>query len=193
MRVLCLRFHGTLIRAKFGQFMKAKPAAEPVVFNAWPQCVVCLKMGYQEFEKRYAVALNSYWEDGLGPAHGRMFILSSGAPVYFCDLEYSPNGSYFECSGDLKLEEVLVQICGDFGLGPEDFLWTFRDAAFGSFVVTRQDDHGNEFEVGAFNNRIDAVRLKDELETYQHKQSYAIEGRALHLPKRSTKPPRGGI
>ncbi|QJE95571.1 hypothetical protein [Luteolibacter luteus] len=163
--------------------MKARLADPSVVFDSYPVTVACLKMDYSEFSSRYALTLPVTEHSGMGRGYGAMFILSSGKPVYYNFWEgFRKHYSEFECSDTEDQLEIASRIRSDFGLGDDDFFWTAEHAGFSSFVVTRQDDHGNEFEISAFESRFDAVALKDELETYQHKQSYAIEGRKEPIP-----------
>jgi hypothetical protein len=46
------------------------------------------------------------------------------------------------------------------------------DAACGSWLVWRQDDHGHRFVVGVVSDQADALRLVRELESRGHKQTY---------------------
>lgn len=130
------------------------------------------------------------WVGGLGwfgfaalgsPATGRRLRAT------WVDLDLSPGSA----SGGTRVAGVIVPRGIDVGEAARDAIETFRlsddeilelhpDVRAGEwprFVVVRQDDHGNRYDVGESRSEVHALDRLAHFESLSHKQTYSLETR----------------
>jgi hypothetical protein len=140
--------------------------------------------------ERHASPWSRSWVDGLGwfgfamigsPATGRRLRAT------WMDLDLAPGSM----SGGQRVAGVVVPRGGNVDEAARDAIETFelsdeqilelhpdvRASTWPRFVVVRQDDHGNRYDVGESRSEAFALARLAHFESLGHKQTYSVETR----------------
>jgi len=140
-----------------------------------------LPFKFDEFEQNYDFDFTEYEEDGLGPCKAAAFELKSGRQVLLKCLLWATNPfMYLESlSNQSFLDEDIDEVLAFLKVNDEDVLCLHSDQEGDVFKLWRQDDHGTQYNIKDYDNRVDAVLKLLELKRQSHKQEYWVERRKV--------------
>jgi len=133
----------------------------------------------EELSERHTIDWMTYDDDGLGEALGAAFKASN--EQYFGLVHHLHSrrlGQHGTAVLTLHLcpheSETLDAALCDLGLTSADIISVREDIKFTPCELIRQDDNGNEFCVGTYRCRADALAQQRKLAAGFHKQDYWI-------------------
>jgi hypothetical protein len=130
-----------------------------------------------DIEKKFSISFTRYVEDGLGDALGKIIRLNSGRHFLLKELLDAPIPRLFAESDETNgTEDGVIDLLHEMGLSQEDCLWSLPEGYDeAACVILREDDNGQRFEVGRFEDRLMARLRMHELSKGGHKQHFWIE------------------
>jgi hypothetical protein len=134
----------------------------------------------EELSEHHPIEWTRYDDDGLGVAVGAAFKASNG---HYFGLEHHFHSRTLGQHGTAivtlyqspKEAETMDAALCDLGLTTADLISMRDDLQFARCDLIRQDDNGNQFCVGTYRCRADAVADQRKLTASFHKQDYWIQ------------------
>ncbi len=139
-----------------------------------------IRLDPEQLSVRHSIEWTQYVEDGLGPAVGAAFKASNGQYFGVGQLLHYRNQGQHGCGIQTLFEspaEAQTLECGfcDLGITSADIVWIREDLQLPAYDLIRQDDHGNQFLVGTYPLRADALDAQRKISAGVHKQDSWIQ------------------